>query len=244
MTATPILETLAREFSARPDHVQSALEMLDAGLCAPFIGRFRRDRVGLLTETAIRRLDRRRKELEDLDRRRATILSMLERDPMTDEATRSMVRACMDRFELEDLFIPHRRPEPEVQLALDRGLGALADLLVAPIPPEERAALWMVETERDEKEERDDAPESAPSAEADAKPASEPVVAEPPAAETHSAEAPAAETPAAEVHEAPSEANASLPPETHADSSSEDDDEAVRDERRRRRSTRSTSGRR
>ena len=49
------------------------------------------------------------------------------------------VRACMDRFELEDLFLPHRRPEPEVQLALDRGLGRLADLLVAPVPPERRA---------------------------------------------------------------------------------------------------------
>jgi uncharacterized protein len=204
VTATPILDTLAREFSARPDHVQSALEMLDAGLCAPFIGRFRRDRVGPLTETAIRRLDRRRRELEELDRRRATILSILEREPMADEATRAMVRACMDRFELEDLFIPHRRPEPEVQLALDRGLGALADQLVAPIPPEARAALGMVEAEEKPEEkygEKDegDAPEVVAAA--------------------------VAETP-----EAPAEASAPSPadapaPETPAEASSEDEDE-------------------
>src|SRR6185503_18504707 len=44
------------------------------------------------------------------------------------------VLACMDRFELEDHFLPHRRPEPEVQLAIDRGLELLADALVAPAP--------------------------------------------------------------------------------------------------------------
>ncbi|MEL6716574.1 MAG: hypothetical protein AAFP86_22540, partial [Planctomycetota bacterium] len=48
------------------------------------------------------------------------------------------VRGCMDRFELEDHYVPFRRPEPEVQLALDRGLGALADLIVAPVPKDKR----------------------------------------------------------------------------------------------------------
>jgi uncharacterized protein len=158
VTATPILETLAREFSAGPDHVQSALEMLDAGLCAPFIGRFRRTQVGPLTESAIRRLDRRRKELEELDRRRATILALLEREPHADPTTAAAVRSCMDRFELEDLFIPHRRPEPEVQLALDRGLGGLADLLVAPLSPEERKALGVAEEPPAESEPAEPAP--------------------------------------------------------------------------------------
>ena len=31
--------------------------------------------------------------------------------------------------ELEDHFVPHRRPEPEVPLAMDRGLGGLADFV-------------------------------------------------------------------------------------------------------------------
>ena len=115
MTATPILDALAREFDVQREHVQNALEMLDAGLCAPFIGRFRRSAVGGLTETPIRRLDLMRRELEELDRRRATILAILERDPNVPPAALAAVRACMDRFELEDLFVPHRRPEPEVQ---------------------------------------------------------------------------------------------------------------------------------
>ena len=187
MTATPILETLARDFSARPEHVQSALEMLDAGLCSSFIGRFRRAQVGPLTEHAIRRLDRRRKELEELDRRRATILSILEREPNVEPSTLNLVRSCMDRFELEDLFIPHRRPEPEVQLALDRGLGGLADRLVAPLTAEERAALGI--------------PDEPSMPERAAPETTEPEVAEPEAPSVEPVVA-VAETPAPEAPEA------------------------------------------
>ena len=53
MTATPILEALSQEFSASVDHVRSALEMLDAGLSSPFIGRIRRGQVGPLTDPEV-----------------------------------------------------------------------------------------------------------------------------------------------------------------------------------------------
>ncbi|MFT5478877.1 MAG: hypothetical protein ACI8Y8_004246, partial [Planctomycetota bacterium] len=36
MTATLILETLAKEFSIRVEAVRSAFEMIDAGLSSPF----------------------------------------------------------------------------------------------------------------------------------------------------------------------------------------------------------------
>ncbi|MEM6674465.1 MAG: Tex-like N-terminal domain-containing protein, partial [Planctomycetota bacterium] len=139
MTAQPILETLAKEFSTDVSSIQATFEMLDAGLSAPFIGRFRRGQTGALSEVHVRRLARRREELVELDRRRGTILRALEREEGLDPKVLEDVRACMDRFELEDLYVPHRRPEPEVQLALDRGLGALADLLVAPVPKDQRA---------------------------------------------------------------------------------------------------------
>ena len=152
MTSTRIVEYLAQELSTDPQHVRNTLEMVDAGLTAPFIGRVRRAETGGLSEGLVRRLVRQRAALEELDRRRGTILRMLgadapgasEDEPVQIGIARApdevieQVRVCMDRFELEDLFLPHRRPEPEVQLALDRGLGRLADLLVAPLPPERR----------------------------------------------------------------------------------------------------------
>lgn len=217
MTATTILETLAKEFSAKPEHVQNALTMLDAGLSAPFIGRFRREEVGGLPESVIRRLKRAREELEELDRRRGTILRLLEKEPSATPDKLEAIRRTHDRFELEDLFIPHRRPEPEVQLALDRGLGALADLLVAPLPKAERAALLGVsekeleeqeskqEHEADKDTERESEPAKAEEAAAGEAPAASENGAAPleaaPAETVAVAEAPAAESGAAEESE-------------------------------------------
>lgn len=192
MTSSTIVEELAREFSILPEHVQSTLEMLDAGLRAPFIGRVRRFATGGLSEGMIRRLCQRREELGELDRRRGTILRALEGEgggaPKADEASLERIRRCVDRFELEDLFLPHRRPEPEVQLALDRGLGRLADELVAPIPKEQRAP--QAET-----------PDSDDDEGAHEAPAAEHAASEAPASETgiEAAAAPAHEAAAAEA---------------------------------------------
>ena len=67
MTATLILESLAKEFSIEPTAVQAVIEMTDAGLSAPFIGRFRRAATGGLSESHIRRLVHARDTLEELD---------------------------------------------------------------------------------------------------------------------------------------------------------------------------------
>ncbi|MDF1837610.1 MAG: Tex-like N-terminal domain-containing protein [Planctomycetota bacterium] len=134
MTAKLILNTLAKEFSIKGNEVQAVLEMTDAGLHAPFIARVRRSKTGGLTESQLRRLIQRRTELDELDRRRGTILRQLEKMEDVTPAAVTAIENCSDRFELEDLFVPHRRPEPEVQLAMDRGLTALADELVKSMP--------------------------------------------------------------------------------------------------------------
>jgi transcriptional accessory protein Tex/SPT6 len=145
-----IVETLAKEFSAEVGHAQRLFDLLSAGYQAPFLARFRRAEIGPFQEGAIRRFGRRMKQLEELDRRRGTLLRTLdERKPGEGdgvmERLRRSVESCMDRFELEDLFLPLRRPEPEVQLALDRGLGELADLLCAPAPGGPRTVEEVVE---------------------------------------------------------------------------------------------------
>jgi len=139
VTSPKIVAQVSREFAAAPEHVHAALEMLDAGMLAPFIGRVRRAPCGVMSEGFLRRIAHRRTELEELDRRRATILRMVEASATATPADIERVQNCMDRFELEDLFVPHRRPELEVQHALDRGLGKLADLLVEPIPRSPKA---------------------------------------------------------------------------------------------------------
>ncbi len=194
MTATPILEALAREQGVDAEAVRAVLEMLDAGLTAPFIGRCRRARTGGLSEGQIRKLQLSRGEFEELDRRRGTILRALEREEGLAPSIIDSVTKCMDRFELEDLFVPHRRPEPEVQLAMDRGLDALADQLVKPMPKPAREA----------RAPKDDAPDgTAPEVVAAAEPAVEAAPTEAPAAEAAPVEAVPAEAAAVEAPATP-----------------------------------------
>ena len=197
MTVPPILHTLSVEFSTSPEMVQRALEMLDAGLSAPFVGRFRRSEIGAIGEHGLRRMQRQRQELEDLDRRRGTILRLLEKEPNVTPRDLDEIKNCMDRFELEDLFVPHRRPEPEVQLAIDRGLAPLADLLVAPVPKSERPSEHEA---RDAEAESDEAAEPAVSAESESAGSAETAAeAQDPAPVDAAAHAEAAEAAAAEV---------------------------------------------
>ncbi len=132
MTSTLILETLASEFSVDVDAVRRILEMLDGGLNPAHIGHHRRADTGATPEHLVRRMGKRHADLVELDRRRASIRRMLEGTEGVPAKVFDELDRTTDRFVLEDLFLPFRKPEPEVQLALDRGLGALADRLIAP----------------------------------------------------------------------------------------------------------------
>jgi len=193
VTATALLDRIARELKTEAAHVRGAIDLLDAGLSAPFIGRFRRAEVGGLNENQIRRIDLRRRALEELDRRRNTILRALEKEESAKPADIARIEACMDRFELEDLFLPHRRPEPEVQLSLDRGLGALADALVVAVPgaPEPEGAPSMAEEATPEAN-PEEAPDEAPAEE-------EAALASTESAEADSADSDEGEVPAEEA---------------------------------------------
>ncbi len=142
MNTAAIVETLAKEFSIERENAQRVFDLLSAGYKPPFLARYRRAEIGSCYESSVRRFAKRMKQLEELERRRGTLLRSIEEQKKAlvndgadanSDRTQQALEACMDRFELEDLFLPHRRPEPEVQLALDRGLGALADLLAAPV---------------------------------------------------------------------------------------------------------------
>ncbi len=156
MSVAAIVETLAKEFSVEQVHAQRVHDLLVAGFKAPYIARYRRAEIGIFTDGTTRRFARRLKQLEELERRRSTLLRSVEEQarnaarspsPERSKASLAALLACMDRFELEDHFLPHRRPEPEVQLAIDRGLEPLADALVAPAP---KNVLGRVEDEPDE----------------------------------------------------------------------------------------------
>ncbi|MFT5288895.1 MAG: hypothetical protein ACI8PQ_002364 [Planctomycetota bacterium] len=336
MTLAAIAKTLAKELSTSDKYVEGVLRLLDEGLKAPTIAHYRRADIGELTEGAIRRIERRRRQLEEVDRRRRSLLRSVAKeiravqradaeaakkvsfgaeeasaqgdvptgsvpaestepgpevaegavesldadtgaemaesessvpessteatdlsstesagadspsadssgvesagvesveqasakpvaetkpkpdlDPLVEypEVSATLVKAafrCSERIDLEDVFLPLRRPEPEVQLAADRGLRDLANLLVKAGPrqvEEEQAAAPAEEAPVEEPQAEDAVPaqaDGAPTQEESAS-AEEAVVEEPAAAEAAATEpgavqaGPESEAPAAEA---------------------------------------------
>ena len=61
---------LAGEFKLRPQQVQAAVELLDAGNTIPFIARYRKEATGSLDDQVLREMAERLEYLRNLEKRR------------------------------------------------------------------------------------------------------------------------------------------------------------------------------
>ncbi len=120
-------ELLAREFSLRPQQVQAATELLDAGNTIPFIARYRKEATGSLDDQVLRELAERLEYLRNLDKRREEIRkSLTEQDVLTEELEEKLLGA-KTLSELEDLYRPFRpKRRTRATVAKERGLEPLA----------------------------------------------------------------------------------------------------------------------
>ncbi|HEX2076094.1 MAG TPA: Tex family protein [Longimicrobium sp.] len=125
-------QKIAAELGLRPSQVSAALELLLAGNTIPFVARYRKEATGELDEVQLRDLRDRHEYLAELDERRAAILKSIdEQGKLTPE-----LKAAIDRAEtkaaLEDLYLPYKpKRRTRATIALERGLGPLAELLWA-----------------------------------------------------------------------------------------------------------------
>lgn len=129
---TRIATQIATEVSARPDQVRAAVELLDGGATVPFIARYRKEATGGLDDTQLRLLAERLTYLRELESRRAAILkSIEEQGKLTPELTASIMSAAT-KAELEDLYLPFKpKRRTKAEIARERGLGPLADTILA-----------------------------------------------------------------------------------------------------------------
>ncbi|NQT88453.1 RNA-binding transcriptional accessory protein, partial [bacterium] len=139
------VERLVSEFGLEAGAVGRTLALLDDRCTAPFIGRYRQEVTGGLTEDQVRALDGRARELLSAEKRKATTLRQLESHGVLTDELRARVASADSRGALEDITLPYRpRRRTRGALACERGLEPLALEFAAQQPdapaPEERAA--------------------------------------------------------------------------------------------------------
>lgn len=121
--AKPIAATLGL-----PAHkVENTLRLLEEGATIPFIARYRKEATGSLDEVEIAAIQREFKRLDELDKRRESILKSIEEQGKLSEDLKKQITAATTMTELEDLYLPYKpKRKTRASIAREKGLEPLA----------------------------------------------------------------------------------------------------------------------
>ncbi|TVQ86720.1 MAG: RNA-binding transcriptional accessory protein [Bacteroidetes bacterium] len=145
------IEILSSETGLKSWQVQKTIALLQQGATIPFISRYRKEMTGSLDETQITLIRDRFHQLEELDKRRETILnSIREQEKLTPELEKE-IRNAATMAVLEDLYLPYRpKRKTRATMAMAKGLEPLAHILFAQNNVDiEEKALAFVSDEKD-----------------------------------------------------------------------------------------------
>jgi uncharacterized protein len=138
MTATPeatlakIYDSIAAEIGASARQVAAAVGLLDEGATVPFIARYRKEVTGGLDDTQLRDLEERLGYLRELESRRASVIESIRSQDKLTEELESKLLAATTKAEVEDLYLPYKpKRRTKGEIARERGLEPLANLLLA-----------------------------------------------------------------------------------------------------------------
>ena len=147
-----LIRKIADEFGFDAHKVGATAELMDEGATVPFIARYRKEVTGSLDEVAILNIRDRLEQLQELEKRRESILkSLKERELLTEDLEKTVV-AAGTLSSLEDVYLPFRpKRRTKATIAREKGLEPLAATLFAQQdgtnPPREAAP--FVDPEKD-----------------------------------------------------------------------------------------------
>ncbi|MCB0541992.1 MAG: RNA-binding transcriptional accessory protein [Saprospiraceae bacterium] len=121
----PILNISAKK-------VEAVIHLLESGATIPFIARYRKEATGELDEVQIADIQDAWRRMQELDKRRETILQSIEEQGKLTPELRSAIESALTMTELEDLYLPYRpKRKTRASVAIERGLEPLAKRIFA-----------------------------------------------------------------------------------------------------------------
>jgi uncharacterized protein len=130
MISDILLKLVAERTGLPIRKVKNTLELLVDGATIPFIARYRKEATGSLDEVQIAEIQREHKQLEDLQKRKETILSAIDEQGKLTDDLRRRIEQTYDSTTLEDLYLPYKRKrKTRASVAREKGLEPLAEQL-------------------------------------------------------------------------------------------------------------------
>ena len=126
----PIAGKISGELQLSAHQVEKTLRLLEEGATVPFIARYRKEATANLDETAIIAIRDRALQLEELEKRRNTVLKTLEEQGNLTPDLGKRIREAASLPVLEDIYLPFRpKRKTRASAAREKGLEPLAKMI-------------------------------------------------------------------------------------------------------------------
>lgn len=128
---TQLIQRIADQLQLPFIQVQNTISLLDEGSTVPFISRYRKEMTGSLDEVQIGDIKDEKARLEELVKRKETILKTIEEQDLLTSELKTRIDQCFDATELEDIYLPYKpRRKTKALVAREKGLEPLAKILM------------------------------------------------------------------------------------------------------------------
>ena len=126
-----LAQLISKQLELPMQGVENTLALLDLGCTIPFIARYRKERTGNLNEVQISQISDLYDKLQELSKRKETILKTIEEQGKLTDELRKRIEECWESARLEDLYLPFRpKRRTRAQTAREQGLEPLATILL------------------------------------------------------------------------------------------------------------------
>lgn len=123
---------IATELSLPQSSVTATIKLLNDGATIPFISRYRKEMTGSLDEVAIRDIQLRYENLQELMKRKTYILGVIDAAGALTPQLRDKIENTFDASVIEDLFLPYKpKRRTRASIAREKGLEPLAKIIMA-----------------------------------------------------------------------------------------------------------------
>lgn len=127
-----INKLIATTLNIKESQIEKTIGLLDSGATIPFISRYRKEVTGGLDEVQIGAIKEQYDKLNDLQKRKETILKSIEEQEKLTPDLKTRIVDCWNSSELEDIYLPYKpKRQTRAEIARKKGLEGLAKLIMA-----------------------------------------------------------------------------------------------------------------
>ncbi|MDR0680960.1 MAG: RNA-binding transcriptional accessory protein [Dysgonamonadaceae bacterium] len=123
---------ISQSLSISERQTSKTIDLLNEGATIPFISRYRKEVTGGLDEIAIGEIKQQYEKLQELSKRKETILHSIEEQGKLTPELATRIGNSWNSTELEDIYLPYKpKKQTKAEIARKKGLEPLAKMIMA-----------------------------------------------------------------------------------------------------------------